>query len=96
MPKSVIESSKAPNAVGASRTSKADIPRKPEKMKYQYQGGVKESKVQSVWDNIGDTDLGHIDIQDFRNRVYSPSAYGKPRQMLESGIAQATGFPPAV
>lgn len=66
-------------------------------MKYQYQGGgVKESKVQSVWDNIGDTDLGHIDIQDFRNKVYSPNAYGKPRRMLESGIAQAAGFPLAV
>lgn len=97
MPKSAIESSKTPTTVETSRASKSDIPRRVKRMKYQYQrGGLRESKVQSVWDNVGDTDLGHIDIQDFRSRVFSPDAYGMPRQMMESGIAQVAGFPPAV
>lgn len=65
-------------------------------MKYQYQGVINESKVQSNWDNIGDTDLEHIDIQNFKERVYAPNAYGKPKRMVESDIAQAVGFPPAI
>lgn len=68
MPKLAVESSKTPVAVETSRASKSDIPRRVEKMKYQYQrGGLRESKVQNVWENVGDIDLGHIDIQDFRN-----------------------------
>lgn len=97
MPISAVESSKTPGIAETLRASKSDIPRRVERMKYQYQrGGLRESKVQSVWDNVGDTDLGHIDIQDFRSRVCSPNAYGRLRQMMESGIAQAAGFPPAV
>lgn len=86
-----------PATAETSRASKSDIPRNIERMKYQYQrGGLRESKVQSVWDSVRDTDLGHIDIQEFRNRVFSPNAYGKPRQMVESGITQEARFPPAV
>lgn len=62
MPCQGVESSKAPDAPGTAQAPKTDVPRKLDKMKYQYQGVVKESKVLSNWENIGDTDVKHVDL----------------------------------
>lgn len=76
MPPKVSDPSQAPKVPGTSQTSQTKNPRKLEKMKYEYQGTLLESKVQSKWDNVGDMDFEHrIDIQQFNDRMYGPDPH---------------------
>lgn len=59
------------------------------RMRYQYKGQVHESKISSRWDQVRDTDLGHINLGDFKRRIYNPLATDKAMRMIRNGIAQA-------
>lgn len=67
-------------------------------MKFASKGAQPQSKIKSKWENIVDTDLGHVDFDDFKKRMYrSDGCLPTPiaRRMMCNGIVHAAGFPPA-
>lgn len=58
-----------------------------------------ESKMRSKWKLVGDTNLGHINLREFKKRMYGldnlmPTATA--RKMMRNGIVQVVGFLPAM
>lgn len=67
-------------------------------MKFASKGVQPQSKIKSKWEHVVDTDLGHVDLEDFRKRMYGtdgrlPTPIAM--RMMRNGIVHAAGFPPA-
>lgn len=68
-------------------------------MKYDYKGVLPESKINSKWKKVGDTNLGHVDIGDFKKQMYGldgrlPSTIAS--KMMHNKIVEGTCFPLAI
>lgn len=67
-------------------------------MKFASKGAQLKSKAKSKWKNITNTDLGHVDMEEFKKRMYGHDGHIPTpiaRRMMQNGIVQAAGFPPA-
>jgi len=65
-------------------------------MKYEFKGIPPETKIHFRWSDVGDIDLGHIDLDDFILRVFGPNQTPKARILRDSGISQVVAFPTSV
>jgi hypothetical protein len=68
-------------------------------MKFASKGVQLESKIVSKWKNITDTNLGHVDFQEFKRRMYGqkkPLPTHIACRMMRNRIVQAVGFPSTV
>lgn len=66
------------------------------KMKFEFKGVYPETKITSDWSMIGDTNLGHVDIDEFRERIFKINPTSYARKIVQSGIAQVVGFPTSI
>lgn len=55
-----------------------------------------DTKITSFWSNVGDTNLGQIDMKKFQGPLYTSKPFGFSKKMIESGIVNAAGFLPAI
>lgn len=65
-------------------------------MKYKFQGEPLNSKVTTYWKEISNTNIRHIDIDEFKERVEINPTMKNERHIRSSGLAKATSFPPAL
>lgn len=67
-------------------------------MKFASKGAQRETKINSKWKNVVDTDLGHVDFDEFKKRMYGQNGLPTPiaKRIVRNGIFQAAGFPPAM
>lgn len=47
-----------------------EFKKRTKRMKYDLKGIWPESKIASAWAKIGDTNLGHMDYDDFHQRMF--------------------------
>jgi hypothetical protein len=69
------------------------------KMKFASKGVQPESKIVSKLKNITDTNLGHVDFQKFKGRMYrqdGPLPTHIAHRMMRNEIVQAARFPPTM
>lgn len=70
------------------------------RMKFQVdKDSPSESKINSKWKQVGDTNLGHINLREFKKRMHDtdtqlPTTIEK--KMIRNGIVQAASFLPAM
>ncbi|XP_057824015.2 chaperone protein dnaJ 72 isoform X2 [Cryptomeria japonica] len=57
---------------------------------------IVKSRITSYWGNVGDINLGRIDMKKFQTPFYTTRPTGCTRAMIEIGIVKAAGFPLAV
>lgn len=55
-----------------------------------------ESKIASFWGNVGDINLGQINMKKFQGPLYTTKPSEHLKMMIESEIVKAAGFPLAV
>jgi hypothetical protein len=66
-------------------------------MKFKYNKRILQSLFSSEFEEIGDTDLGHIDILEFIERISKGDKTSILSQSLAtSGLVEATSFPISV
>lgn len=65
-------------------------------MKYKFQGEPLNSKVTTDWREISDTNLGHIDIDEFKQRVWIKPTIENARKIRSSGLAKVFSFLPTL
>lgn len=65
-------------------------------MKHQFQGEPLHSKVTMDWKEITDTNIGHVNIDEFTQRVRVNPTTKNARLIRQSGIAKVAGFPPSL
>lgn len=75
---------------------KARAVRRQTLIKEDLKGVMLESKITSLWSNVGDTNLGQIDMKKFQGPLYTSKPFGFSKKMIESGIVQAVCFLPAI
>lgn len=69
-------------------------------MKFQVdKDAPPESRMNSKWKNVSDTNLGHINLREFKKRMFGldnvlPTVTA--REMIRSGIVHAVGFLPTM
>lgn len=80
------------NKIGRAPHGKEDKDR----MKYQFQGELLHSKVIIDWKEITNTNIRHINIDEFKQRVRINPKTENARLIKCSKIAKATGFPPSL
>lgn len=66
------------------------------KMKYDYKRLLYESEISSRWEEVADTNLGHISIKNFKARMYGPNPTQREIMMVKNDITQAARFPPTI
>lgn len=59
-------------------------------------GVMPELKITSFWSNIGDTNLGQINMKKFQGPLYTSRPFRFSKKMIESGIVNAAGFLPTI
>lgn len=65
-------------------------------MKFDFKEVLLETKIASYWGNVGDTILGHIDLEEFKKRMTGTNPSKLARKMVRNGLVQAAGFPPSI
>lgn len=65
-------------------------------IKEDSKSGTFESKITSHWSKIGDTNLVKFDTKKFWQPSYTSEPTATAKKMIESGIINATSFPPVV
>ncbi|KAH9296790.1 hypothetical protein KI387_028472, partial [Taxus chinensis] len=65
-------------------------------LKYEFQGIIPPSSIKSAYDNITDTNLGHINVQQFCDRVKAEGKTIFSDRLYHSGLPQAAAFPVSV
>lgn len=58
-------------------------------MKFANKGVQLKSKIKSKWKNITDTDLGHVDMEEFKKRMYGHDGHIPTpiaHKMMHNGI----------
>lgn len=65
-------------------------------IKEDYKNVIVESKITSYWSNVGDPNLGQIDMKKFQSSLYTTKPTGYSKMMMDSGIVKVVGFPLAV
>jgi len=55
-----------------------------------------ETRITSKWQNLGDTNLGKINMEEVRQNFHKPNPLDLIRRMLKNGIVQAACFPPTM
>lgn len=67
-----------------------------DQMKYKFQGEPLKSKVTSAWNEITDTNIGHVNIDEFTHRVWINLTTEVALLVRSSGITKVVGFPLAL
>lgn len=66
------------------------------KIKYKFHEVELTSKIMSYWENISDTNLGQVNIDEFKAHVLIKPKDDMVRRIKKSAIAHLVGFPPAL
>lgn len=64
-------------------------------MKFANKRAQSKLNIKSKWKNITDIDLRHVDLEEFKKRMYGHGGHIPTpiaRMMMQNGIVQATGF----
>ncbi|KAH9327699.1 hypothetical protein KI387_007877 [Taxus chinensis] len=61
-------------------------------LKYEFQGIIPPSSIKSAYDNITNTNLGHINVQQFSDRVKAEGKTIFSDRLYHSGLPQATSI----
>ncbi|KAH9304531.1 hypothetical protein KI387_008935, partial [Taxus chinensis] len=62
-------------------------------LKYEFQGIIPPSSIKLAYDNITDTNLGHINVQQFCDWVKVEGKTIFLDRLYHSGLPQAVAFP---
>lgn len=95
-----MESSVGPSGVVVEKEKGKKIWKSPhgkedkDQMKYQFQEEPLKTKVTSTWKEVTDTNIGHIDINEFKQRVWINPKIENAWIIRGSGIFKVAGFPP--
>lgn len=65
-------------------------------IKEDVKEALPESKITSLWANVGDTNLGRIDMKKFQEPLYTSKPTRISEKMIESGVIQVAGFLPTI
>lgn len=64
-------------------------------MKYKFWVEI-TSKVSTEWDTVTDTNLGQVDLDEFRQRLIANLTTKNAKRIRKSGLAKAVGFLPTL
>lgn len=97
-----MESSARPSGTATKKDKGKKLRKNPrgikdkDQMKYQFQGEPLHSKVSTDWKEIVKTNIGHIDIDEFKKRVKINPTTKNARLIRQSRITKVVGFPPSL